>query len=81
MSVEAGVSLGWERWVGDRGAIIALDRFGLSAPAEQIFERFGFTTDEVVRVARGVLAGEVRGVVSPPGAHAAGVSLQAAEAR
>jgi transketolase len=81
VSIEAGVSLGWERWVGDRGAIIAIDRFGLSAPAEQIFERFGFSTENVVRVARGVLSGEIRGVVSAPGEHAGGTTLDALEAR
>ncbi len=81
VSVEAGASLGWERWVGGDGAIIAIDRFGLSAPAEQIFEHLGFTVEAVVRVSRGVLSGDVRGVVSPPGAHVAGVTLQAAEAR
>jgi transketolase len=81
VSVEMGASLGWERWVGGAGAIIALDRFGLSAPAEQIFEHIGFTVEDVVRVSRGVLAGDIRGVVSAPGAHVAGVTLQAAEAR
>ena len=43
VSVEIGVSLGWERWVGDEGAIIGLDHFGASAPAGTIFEHFGFT--------------------------------------
>ena len=61
VSVEAGVSLGWERWVGDEGAIVGLDHFGASAPAGTIFEKFGFTVDRVVDVARGVLAGTVRG--------------------
>jgi transketolase len=81
VSIEAGVSLGWERWVGDGGAIIAIDRFGLSAPAEQIFERFGFSTENVVRVARGVLAGEIRGVIAATGEHAEGITLDALEAR
>ena len=61
VSVEAGVSLGWDRWVGDEGAIVGLDHFGASAPAGTIFEKFGFTVDRVVDVARGVLAGSVRG--------------------
>ena len=61
LSVEAGVSLGWERWVGDDGAIVGLDHFGASAPAGTIFERFGFTVDRVAGVARDVLAGKVRG--------------------
>ena len=45
VSVEIGVSLGWERWVGDEGAIVGLDHFGASAPAGTIFEHFGFTAD------------------------------------
>jgi transketolase len=81
LSIEAGVSLGWERWVGDEGAILAIDGFGLSAPAEQIFEHFGFTAENVTRVARGVLAGEVRGIVSEAGGHLGSTTLDALEAR
>ena len=55
VSVEIGVSLGWERWVGDEGAIIGLDHFGASAPAGTIFEHFGFTADRVADVARRVV--------------------------
>ena len=61
VAVEAGVSLGWERWVGDDGAIIGLDHYGASAPAGTIFERFGFTVERVTQVARDVLAGRTRG--------------------
>ncbi|HET7471713.1 MAG TPA: transketolase [Candidatus Limnocylindrales bacterium] len=61
VSVEAGVSLGWDRWVGPEGAIVGLDHFGASAPAGTVFEKFGFTVDRVVAVARGVLDGSVRG--------------------
>jgi transketolase len=61
VSVEVGASLGWERWVGDEGAIIGLDHFGASAPAGAIFEHFGFTTDRVVDVAKKVVAGKLRG--------------------
>jgi transketolase len=64
VAVEAGVSLGWERWVGDDGAIVGLDHFGASAPAGTIFEKFGFTVDRVAAVARDVLAGKVRGPVA-----------------
>jgi transketolase len=63
VSVEAGVSLGWERWVGDEGAIVGLDHFGASAPAGTIFEKFGFSVDRVTGVARDVLAGKVRGPI------------------
>ena len=55
VSVEIGVSLGWERWVGDAGAIIGLDHFGASAPAGTIFEHFGFTTERVTDVGRRVV--------------------------
>jgi transketolase len=61
VAVEAGISLGWDRWVGDEGAIVGLDHFGASAPAGTIFEKFGFTVERVVAVARGVLDGSVRG--------------------
>lgn len=82
VSIEAGVSLGWERWVGTySGAIMAIDRFGLSAPAEKIFEKLGFTTEQVVRVARGVLAGEISGVISAADGHQGGITLEAAETR
>ncbi len=61
VSVEIGVSLGWERWVGDEGAIIGLDHFGASAPAGTIFEHFGFTADRVTDVARRVVRDGLRG--------------------
>ena len=61
VSVEIGVSLGWERWVGDEGAIIGLDHFGASAPAGTIFEHFGFTADRVTDVARRVVRDGLHG--------------------
>ena len=64
VSVEVGVSLGWDRWVGPDGAIIALDHFGASAPAPTIFEKFGFTVDRVAEVARRVVRGELRGRIA-----------------
>jgi transketolase len=48
LAVEAGVSLGWERWVGDRGAILALDRFGASAPLKSVYTELGFTAGNVI---------------------------------
>ena len=51
------MSLGWERWVGDEGAIIGIDHFGASRPAGTIFEHFGFTADRVADVARVVRDG------------------------
>jgi transketolase len=61
VSVEIGASFGWERWVGDEGAIIGLDHFGASAPAGTIFEKFGFTTDRVIEIARKVVRDSLRG--------------------
>jgi transketolase len=46
---------GWERYAGDEGAIIGIDRFGASAPAEQIFEAFGFTAERVTEIGRKVV--------------------------
>jgi transketolase len=43
VAIEAASPLGWERWVGDRGSIIAMRSFGASAPAERLFTEFGFT--------------------------------------
>jgi transketolase len=56
VAVEAAVPFGWERWVGDAGEIVGMERFGASAPAEQLFERFGFTPARVAASAREVLA-------------------------
>jgi transketolase len=61
VSVEIGVSFGWDRWVGDEGAIIGLDHFGASAPAGTIFEHFGFTVDRVADVGRRVVRDGLRG--------------------
>ena len=61
VSVEIGVSLGWERWVGDEGAIVGLDHFGASAPAGTIFEKFGFTAERVTDVARRVVRDGLHG--------------------
>jgi transketolase len=56
VSVEAAASLGWERWVGPEGAIIGVDRFGASAPGAVVMRELGFNVDNVVAVAKSVLA-------------------------
>ena len=48
VAVEAGVTAYWRKYVGLDGAVIGIDRFGASAPAEALFPYFGFTVDEVV---------------------------------
>jgi transketolase len=61
VAVEAASSFGWDRWVGEggapSGAIVALDRFGASAPAPRLFRELGFTPENIAATARGVLAG------------------------
>jgi len=48
LAVEAGVSMGWERWVGEKGAVIGIDRFGASAPAEIVYRELGMTVENIV---------------------------------
>ncbi|MFU8856809.1 MAG: transketolase [Deferrisomatales bacterium] len=57
VAVEAASPFGWERYVGPRGAVVGMPRFGASAPAEVLGEKFGFTAENVVRVALEVLGG------------------------
>jgi transketolase len=52
VSVEAGVTLAWPRY---SDAQVGLDRFGLSAPAKQVFTELGFTVEHVVEVAKATL--------------------------
>lgn len=52
LAVEAGLSLGWHRWVGPKGSILSVDHFGSSAPASVVFEKFGFTVDNIEKMAQ-----------------------------
>ena len=51
LAVEAGVSQGWAKYVGDRGDTLCVDRFGASAPAEDVFADYGFTVENVIKKA------------------------------
>jgi len=55
LSIEAGSSLGWARWVGDCGDSISVDRFGISAPGSEVLNKLGFNVDNVVERAMAVL--------------------------
>ena len=55
VSIEAGVTQGWHKYVGTQGVVIGLDRFGASAPYEVIYEKFGLTPEAVVAAAKGLL--------------------------
>jgi transketolase len=52
LAVEAGSAQGWHRYVGDRGHVICVERFGASAPGDVTMREYGFTVDEVCRRAR-----------------------------
>jgi transketolase len=55
LSVEAGVTIGWERWVGASGDALGVDRFGASAPGQTVLAEYGLTVDEVVSRALAVI--------------------------
>lgn len=56
VSIEAGATMGWSHYVGDRGIAIGLDHFGTSAPAPAIANEYGFTPDHIAGVAAGLLS-------------------------
>lgn len=58
LAVEAGVSQGWQKYVGDAGDIIAMDRFGESAPAKALQQKFGYTVENVVARAKKLVLGK-----------------------
>ena len=55
LAIEPGATLGWWKWVGDRGDVFGLDRFGASAPGTTVLEKFGFNTDGISSRARDLL--------------------------
>ena len=55
VSMEAGATMPWYRFVGLDGKAIGLDRFGASAPAKTLFQEFGFTVENAVKAAKEVL--------------------------
>ena len=56
LAVEAGVTQGWDRYVGDQGDVIGVDRFGASAPGPVVMREYGFTVEQVCARARALLA-------------------------
>lgn len=55
LSIEAGVSQGWTKYVGLAGDSLAVDRFGASAPAEDVFKDYGFTVENIIKMAKKLL--------------------------
>ncbi len=58
VAIEAGVTLGWERYIGDHGVIIGVDRFGASAPGVTVMREFGITAERIVEEAKQLLAAD-----------------------
>jgi transketolase len=56
IGIEAAVSFGWERWLGEEGVFIGMDGFGASAPAAKLYEHFGITAARVAEEATKLLA-------------------------
>jgi transketolase len=55
LSVEAGIGMGWERWVGDRGASVSIERYGASAPYTTVLEKLGINVENVASRAQALL--------------------------
>ncbi|GAA3400495.1 transketolase [Paenibacillus hodogayensis] len=55
VAIEAGISLGWERYAGADGKVLSIDTFGASGPGGEVMEYFGFSADHVVRLAKELL--------------------------
>ena len=55
LAVEPGARMSWWRWVGDRGDVLGLDRFGASAPGPTVLEKLGFTPENIAERARALL--------------------------
>ncbi|HEX9615846.1 MAG TPA: transketolase [Anaerolineales bacterium] len=64
LAVEAGVSQGWDKWVGERGAVLAQESYGASAPGKVNFEKFGFTSNAVISHAQKLMR-EARAQTAP----------------
>ncbi|MEO7658113.1 MAG: transketolase [Pyrinomonadaceae bacterium] len=55
LAIEAGVSQGWHKYIGSNGDTLCVDRFGASAPAEDVFRDYGFTVENVIKKAKSLL--------------------------
>lgn len=56
LAVEAGVSQGWHKYVGERGEVLSIERYGASAPYQVLFEKYGYTVDNVVERVKKMLS-------------------------
>ena len=56
LAIEAGISQGWHRYVGERGEVLSVERFGASAPGDVLMHEYGFTVENVCERARALVA-------------------------
>ncbi|MER2061257.1 MAG: transketolase C-terminal domain-containing protein, partial [Niallia sp.] len=56
VGIEAGSSLGWREYIGPKGEHITIDHFGASAPADKLFQEYGFTVDNIVAKVKASIA-------------------------
>ncbi|MCP3899801.1 MAG: transketolase, partial [Desulfobacteraceae bacterium] len=52
IAVEAGISMGWEKFTGNKGKIISIDTFGASAPGNKVLAEYGFTAENIIKTAK-----------------------------
>jgi transketolase len=56
VAIEAAARLGWDRWIGERGAFVGMEGFGASGPATEVYAHFGLTAEKVAKVARALIS-------------------------
>jgi transketolase len=56
LAVEAGIAQGWHKWMGDKGDIISVEKYGVSAPQKIIYEEYGLTVENIVKRAKSLMA-------------------------
>jgi len=57
LAIEAGVSFGWRKYIGDAGRTLCMDHFGASAPYKVLAEKFGFTAAHIVEIVQNEMFG------------------------
>lgn len=55
VSIEAGIRMGWQEWVGDKGVILGIDHYGGSAPYKELYKQFGLTVENVIGAAESLI--------------------------
>jgi len=56
VSIEAGIKQGWEKYLGEYGEAISIEKFGASAPSEVLFKEYGFTKEAIIQKAKALIS-------------------------